>query len=88
MAALLSACGGSGGGVSSVVPAIGSGTTTTSSGLSCDDSVKTAFKLDAAAVGGDTTLLLVRHFSTDRPAPLFNEKHGLIRLALAPRECR
>jgi hypothetical protein len=35
---------------------------TPSTTFSCDDSIKTGFKQDAAALGGDTTVLLVRQF--------------------------
>jgi hypothetical protein len=49
--ALLSACGGGGGG--------GNGGST---GLACDDSIKSGFILDPSQVGGNTTVLLVKQF--------------------------
>jgi hypothetical protein len=55
-AALLSACGGSDSSSSGTVVA---GATAP---LSCDDSIKTSFKQDAAALGGDTSVLLVKQF--------------------------
>jgi hypothetical protein len=48
---LLSACGGGGGG--------GNGGST---GLACDDSIKSGFILDPSQVGGNTTVLLVKQF--------------------------
>lgn len=50
--ALLSACGGGGGG----------GGNGGSTGLACDDSIKSGFILDPNQVGGNTTVLLVKQF--------------------------
>jgi hypothetical protein len=58
--ALVSACGG------------GGGDGATAAGLTCDDGIKTAFKLDSTEVGGDTSVLLVKQFRKGDPLVLPN----------------
>jgi feruloyl esterase len=64
-AALLGACGGGGGGG-------GGNDAAPATTLSCDDSIKTGFTQDAAGVGGETTVLLVKQFRKDDPLVLPN----------------